>query len=83
MPELSPSDEPEPTPTPDDDEKTSVRDNWWWSPAFAMVAGVVVVIFQYGPISQSGGVWLNWVVAGVGVALAGYGAVRLVRSYPR
>jgi hypothetical protein len=82
MPELSPSDETEPTPTPDD-EKTSVRDNWWWSPAFAIVAGVVVVIFQYGPISQSGGVWLNWVVAGVGIALAGYGAVRLVRSYPR
>lgn len=81
MSEQIPSDEPEPTSTPDD-EKSSVRDNWWWTPAFAMVAGVVVVIFQYGSITD-GGVWLNWVVAGVGVVLAGYGAVGLVRSYPR
>ncbi len=83
MAESIPSDEPEPTSTPDDEAKSSVRDNWWWSGAFAIVAGVAVVAFQYGPISQSGGVWLNWVVAGVGVVLAGYGAGQLVRSYPR
>ena len=66
-----------------DDAPTSVRDNWWWSPAFAIVIGVVVVLFQVGPITGSGGVWLNWVVAGVGIALAANGVVRLIRAYPR
>ncbi|MGV8966136.1 MAG: hypothetical protein ACOH2F_07635 [Cellulomonas sp.] len=84
MAELIPSDEPESTSTPDDAEepKSSVRDNWWWTPAFEIVAGVAVVAFQWGSITQSG-VWLNWVVAAVGGALAVYGAVQLYRSYPR
>ena len=81
MPEQLPADEPDPTDAPDE-TPTSVRDNWWWTPAFAMVAGVVVVVFQYGSI-RSGGVWLNWLVAGIGAVLAGYGLVRLVRDYPR
>ncbi|RYV50702.1 hypothetical protein [Pengzhenrongella frigida] len=83
MPELIPSDEPDPTESEDDDAPTSIRDNWWWSPSFAIVIGVVVVLFQVGPINDSGGVWLNWAVAGIGIALAATGAARLVRAYPR
>lgn len=82
MPELIPSEEPEST-EPDEDAPTSVRDNWWWSPAVAIVIGVAVVAFQVSPIRDSGGVWLNWVVAGIGIALAASGVVRLVRDYPR
>lgn len=81
MPDLNPSDQPEPT-EPDADAPTSVRDNWWWSPAVAIVIGVVVVMFQVGPLTGSGGVWLNWVVVGLGIALAASGVTRLVRAYP-
>lgn len=82
MPELNQPDEPEPTES-DTDAPTSVRDNWWWSPAVALVIGVVIVMLQIGPLTASGGVWLNWVVAGLGIALAASGVVRLVRAYPR
>lgn len=84
MPELNQSDPDRNEPEPEvDDAPTSVRDSWWWSPAFAIVIGVVVVLFQVGPIGESGGVWLNWVVAGVGISLAATGVARLVRAYPR
>jgi len=74
MPELNQSDA---------DAPTSVRDNWWWSPAFALVAGIAVAGFQVKSLTGSGGVWLNWVVAAIGVGLAASGVVRLVRAYPR
>jgi len=82
MPDLNPSDQPEPI-DHDADAPTSVRDNWWWSPAVSLVIGIVVVGFQVGSLTGGGGVWLNWVVAGAGIALAASGVARLVRAYPR
>jgi ABC-type uncharacterized transport system permease subunit len=88
MPELNQPDETEPTELEqteehDDDVPATVRDNWWWSPAVALVIGVVVVMLQAQSLTGSGGHLLNWVVAGLGVALAASGVVRLVREYPR
>ena len=67
----------------DDNAPATVRDNWWWSPAVALVIGVVVVMLQAQSLTGSGGHLLNWVVAGLGVALAASGVVRLAREYPR
>lgn len=88
MPELNQPDETEPTELEqteehDDDAPATVRDNWWWSPAVALVIGVVVVMLQAQSLTGSGGHLLNWVVAGLGVALAASGVVRLVREYAR
>ncbi|HEY8719340.1 hypothetical protein [Pengzhenrongella sp.] len=82
MPELIPSDEPEST-EPDQDAPTSVRDSWWWSPTVSIIIGIVIVSFQASPIRSGDGFWLNWVVAGLGIALSASGVVRLVRAYPR
>jgi len=94
MPELKQPDETEPTenePTEATDESdgphqeapATVRDNWWWSPAVALVMGVVIVAIQWPSLTGSGGHVLNWVVAGLGAALAASGVVRLARDYPR
>lgn len=96
MPELKQPDQTEPTdnePTgheatdePDaahQDAPATVRDNWWWSPGVALVIGVVVVMLQWQSLTGAGGHLLNWVVAGLGAALAASGVVRLVRDYPR
>jgi amino acid transporter len=83
MSEPNPRDEPQPTEPEGDDAPTSIRDNWWWSPSIGIVIGVVVVLFQVGPIRDTGGIWLNWVVAGLGIALAATSLARLVRAYPR
>ena len=90
MPELNQPDPTEPTeiqPTeqesPQEDAPASVRDNWYWQPAVFLVMGVVIALLQKQYLTGSGGHLLNWVVAGLGAALAVVGLVRLVREYPR
>ena len=61
----------------------SVRDRWWWSPTLNIVAGCGVVAYQWEPITQSKAIFLTWVIAAVGAAVAVVGLVRLVRAYPR
>ena len=60
---------------------TSLRDRWWWSPTFAVVVGLVVVGYQLGPIRGGDALWLNWLVAALGLGVAVYGAVGLLRAY--
>jgi amino acid transporter len=81
MPEKNPSDESERTESAANGP-TSGQHSWWWSPTVAIVIGIVVITFQVGPLT-AGGLWLNWVVAALGIVLAANGVVRLVRAYPR
>ncbi|WP_298457601.1 hypothetical protein [uncultured Cellulomonas sp.] len=60
---------------------TALRDRWWWSPTLALVIGAVVVGYQLDALRGPDPVWLNWLVAGLGLAAAGYGIVTLLRAY--
>jgi hypothetical protein len=68
---------------PQQDAPATARDKWWWSPAVALVMGVVIVTLRWSSLTGTGGNLLNWVVAGLGAAVAVSGVVRLVRDYPR
>ena len=72
----------EPTaPRPDDSTGTAVRDRWWWSPTLAIVIGGVVIGYQVEALRGPNPLVLNWVVAALGLAVAVYGAVGLLRAY--
>lgn len=59
---------------------TALRDRWWWSPTLSIVIGLVVIGYQLEPLRGPDAIWGNWVVAGLGLAVAVWGAVRLVRA---
>jgi len=77
MAELNPPGEPEPA----EDAPVSVRDRWWWSSVMSIVVGVVVVGFQWESLTGPRGLWANWLVAAIGLAVATSGLVRLARAY--
>ena len=59
---------------------TALRDRWWWSPTLSIVIGLVVIGYQLDPLRGGDAVWGNWLVAGLGAALAVWGAVRLAQA---
>lgn len=67
-------------PETEDDTQIRLQDRWWWSATLSLVLGIVIVMLQF-PSLQTGGVWLNWVVAVIGAAVAVFGLVRLIRAY--
>jgi len=92
MPELNQPGEPELNETelnatelnatePADDAPISVRDRWWWSSAMSIVVGAVVVGFQWDSLTGPHGLWANWLVAAIGLAVGISGLVRLGRAY--
>ena len=60
---------------------TSLRDRWWWSPTLSIVVGAVVIGYQLEAIRGPNPLWMNWVVAGLGLAVAVYGLVGLLRAH--
>lgn len=90
MPELNQPGEPERTaPDADDaaaaddaaDAPISARDRWWWSAAVRIIVGAVVVGFQWDFLVGPDAFWLNWLVAGIGLALVINGLRLLARDY--
>jgi len=59
---------------------TALRDRWWWSPTLSIVIGLVVVGYQLDPLRGANPLWGNWVVAALGLGVAVWGVVRLVRA---
>jgi len=59
-----------------------LQDRWWWSPTLSLVLGGVITVMQVQALLD-GGVWLNWLVAAVGTAVAAFGLVRLLRAYAK
>jgi hypothetical protein len=59
-----------------------LQDRWWWSPTLSLVLGSVIAAMQVSAL-RTGGVWLNWLVAAIGAAVAVSGLVRLLRAYAR
>jgi hypothetical protein len=60
---------------------TALGDRWWWSPTLSIVIGAVVIGYQLEAIRGPNPLALNWVVAGLGLAVAVYGAVGLLRAH--
>ena len=61
----------------------NVADRWWWSGTFRAVLGVVIAYLQWGPISEGIANWMNWVMVAVGIAVAIWGVVDLIRDYEK
>ncbi|WP_129337304.1 hypothetical protein [Cellulomonas endophytica] len=59
---------------------TALRDRWWWSPTLWLVLGLAVAGYQVEPLRGTSALWANWLIAGLGLLVAVYGAVRLVRA---
>ena len=59
-----------------------LQDRWWWSPTLSLVLGGVITAMQVSAL-RTGGVWLNWLVAAIGTAVAISGLVRLLRAYAK
>jgi len=59
----------------------SANDRWWWSGTFRAVIGAVIAYLQFGPISEGIANWMNWVMVGIGAAVAVWGIIDLVRDY--
>lgn len=70
-----------PTPGAPAPAGTALRDRWWWSPALSIVVGLVVIGYQLEAIRGPNPLWANWAVAALGLVVAGYGALRLLRAY--
>lgn len=66
----------------DENAPILLQDRWWWSSTLSLVLGGVITVMQVQAL-QNGGVWLNWLVAAVGTAVAGSGLVRLLRAYAK
>ncbi|WP_129337132.1 hypothetical protein [Cellulomonas endophytica] len=59
---------------------TALRDRWWWSATLWLVLGLAVIGYQVEPLRGTNPLWANWLVAGLGLLVAAYGGVRLVRA---
>lgn len=68
--------------TPDSAAPILLQDRWWWSPTLSLVLGAVITAMQVSAL-RNGGVWLNWLVAAIGTAVAVSGLVRLLRAYAK
>lgn len=68
--------------SPDPAAPILLQDRWWWSPTLSLVLGGVITAMQVSAL-RNGGVWLNWLVAAVGTAVAVSGLVRLLRAYAK
>lgn len=79
-PTPSASTSPSSDPTTSPSSGTALRDRWWWSPTLSIVIGLVVIGYQLDPLRGDNPLWGNWLVALLGAAVAGWGAVRLVRA---
>ena len=67
--------------SPGSPESTALRDRWWWSPTLSIVVGAVVIGYQWEVLTGPDPLWASWVVAALGLAVAVWGAVRLLRAY--
>ena len=66
---------------PDAAPSTALRDRWWWSPTLSIVIGAVVIGYQVEAIRGPDPIWMNWVVAGLGLVVVVHGAVRLLQAH--
>ena len=66
---------------PDAAPSTGLRDRWWWSPTLSIVLGAVVIGYQLDAIRGPNPLWMNWVVAALGLAVVVHGGVRLLRAH--
>lgn len=55
-------------------EDTTTTRAWWFSPMLQVVAGGVVIAFQWGLLTSGQANWLNWVVASLGLVILALGA---------
>ncbi|QTE27846.1 hypothetical protein [Pengzhenrongella sicca] len=74
------TDTPETT-EPAEEPAIRAQDRWWWSPTMSLVAGAVVIGFQGDSIFGPDGIFLNRLVAAIGLVVAVSGLVRLVRAF--